>query len=184
MLRLVYKPAGADREEPLPKALLAPAKIASEVLHYCHCQPGTQPDGTIDRDAFMGFIDESRRLCRQADRLKFCDLKLGGILAHSPADANGTWPFEPACEVLDRADCEDIRRGFQTECWNKRGVTQKASDEGGEQERMLAETYRRHARIVCTSHPRLAAAIDQLASSYEQYGRREDRDADLRRESY
>ena len=57
-------------------------------------------------------------------------------------------------------------------------------DEGGDQERTAAETYRQLARAVCHSHPRLAAAMDQLASWYEQDGLREDHEADLRRESY
>ena len=184
MLCLIYKPARSNREEPLPEVLRARANITRDVLHYCHCQPGTRPDGTIDRDAFVGFVDEAQRLCSEADRLGVCNSILGGILAHAPADADGTWPFEPAREVLDRPECEDMRRGFQIGCRNKRGMVSRAMDEGGNQERTLAETYHKYAIAVSNSHPRLAAAMDQLASWYEQDGQREDRDADLRRESY
>jgi hypothetical protein len=52
-------------------------------------------------------------------------------------------------------------------------------DEGGDQERTLAETYRQHARAVSHSHPRLAAALEELASWYERDGQREDHRADL-----
>ena len=144
LLYLIYKPAGGNREEPLPEPLRARAEIARDVLHYCHCQPGTGPDGTIDCGAF-GFIDEARRLCSESDRLGVCDSMLGGILAHAPTDANGTWPFQPAREVLDRPECGDMRRGFQTECRNKRGVTQRASTRVGIKKRVLAETYRQQA---------------------------------------
>jgi hypothetical protein len=184
LLYLIYKPARDNSEEPLPEALQARAKIARDVLHFCRCQPGTGPDGTIDRDAFLRFLFEARRLCSETDRLGVCDSMLGKILAHAPADADGMWPFEPAREVLDRPECTAMRHSFQIECRNKRGFTQRAIDEGGDQERELAETYRQYARAVCHSHPRLAAAMDQIASWYEQDGLREDREADLRRESY
>ena len=36
----------------------AAARTAWRVLHHCRRQPGAQPDGTIDRDAFVKFIDE------------------------------------------------------------------------------------------------------------------------------
>lgn len=184
LLFVLYKPASGDREEPPSEAKKATAEIAWRILHNCRRQPGTRPDGTIDRDAFIGFIDEARKLCREADRLKVCDSTLGEILAHAPADSSGVWPFEPVRDVLDRPELRDMRHSFQIGVCNKRGTTSRAYDEGGGQERALAEIYRGHAGAMRNSYPNLAASLEELASWYESDGQREDLRAKLRGEGH
>jgi len=93
---------------------------------------GRRPDGSIDADAFVRFVDEARQLCRKADRLAACDEALGRIMAYAPADADGVWPFEPARNVLDRGKLEHMRRGFLVGTMNKRGMSSRAYDEGGD----------------------------------------------------
>ena len=60
LLCILYKPANGEREEPPSEAMQAAARTAWRVLHHCRRQPGAQPDGTIDRDAFVKFIDGAR----------------------------------------------------------------------------------------------------------------------------
>lgn len=185
LLCILYKPANADRQDDPPSdTRQVAARIAGRVLHHCQRLPGSQPDGTVGREKLVAFVDEARNLCREADRLAVCDIKLGEILAHSPAGTDGVWPFEPVRDVLDRPELEDMRRGFRTGTMNKRGVTSRSPDEGGGQERGLAEEYRKHARALQHSHVNLAAALEEIACSYERFGRREDLEAQLRRESY
>lgn len=59
---ILDKPASGDREEPTSEAKQAAVKIARRILRNCRRQPGTQPDGTIDPDAFTRFIDAARQL--------------------------------------------------------------------------------------------------------------------------
>lgn len=184
LLCLLYKPAHRERDEPISESMRAAAEIAWRVLHHCRRQPGTLANGTIDHAAFVQFIDDARDLCREADRLGVCDSTLGQILAHAPADANEVWPFEPARDVLDRPELEDLRHGFQIGARNKRGTTSRAYDEGGDQERTLAAMYRSHARALHNSHVNVAAALEQLARSYENDGLREDISARLRQEGH
>jgi hypothetical protein len=179
---ILYKPANGKGWEPPSEAAQKAARIAWRVLDLCRRQPGTQPDGTIDHEAFVKFIDEARNLCREADRLTGCDSRLGQILAHAPADSNGVWPFEPARDILDRPELEDMRFGFQIGVKNKRGGTQRDYDEGGDQERKLADTYRIYGRALQNSHPNVAAALQEIACWYESDGGRQDLRAKLRRE--
>jgi hypothetical protein len=179
---IIYKPANADRDDDIRSEARQAARIAWRVLRHCRRLPGTQPDGTVDRDSFFKFIEETRERCRQADRLAVCDITLGEILAHAPAGADGVWPCEPVRDVLDRLELGDMRRGFHTGTINKRGVSSRALDEGGRQERGLAEEYRKHARALHHSHVNLAAALEAIARDYENMGRREDVEAQLRRE--
>jgi hypothetical protein len=184
VLCLCFKPSTAEEGEPLSEATKAAAAAAWRVLDGCRRQPGVRPDGTVDPEAFVGFIDRARDLCRRADRLDVCDSTLGQILAHAPADADGVWPFGPARDVLERPESERMRHGFQIGVRNRRGMTSRALDEGGQQERKLAEAYRSHACTVRNSHPIVAAALEQIARSYERDARREDVEAELLRESY
>jgi hypothetical protein len=182
VLCLLYKPASSERAEPATEAEKTAAGIAWRILHNCHHQPCAQPDGTIDHNAFIKFIDEARNLSREADRLKSCDSTLGKILAHAPEDPDGTWPFAAARDVLDRLELEDMRRGFVIGVRNSRGFTSRAHGEGGDQERKLADKYRNYARVIRNSHPNLAAAIDKLARFYDNDSLREDMEAELSRE--
>ena len=183
LLCMIYRPRSSGDDRPPPsEAERVAAEIAYRVLNACQRQPGTQPDGTIDRDTFVKFIDTTRELCREADRLEACDSTLGQILAHIPADSNGIWPAQPACDVLNRPELDRLRRGFAIGAQNKRGVTSRAYDEGGGQERSLADRYRSHARALQNSHANLAAVLEDIARSYESEGLSHDVEAKLRRE--
>jgi hypothetical protein len=183
LLCLLYRPAKGDRGESTENEK-ATAQIAWRVLHACRRQPGTQTDGRIDPEEFVRFIDEARRLSQEADRLVACDSTPGEILAHAPPDTDGVWPSAPVRDLLDRPELENMREGFVVGAMNKRGVTSRAYDEGGQQERDLAQTYRGYARALHGSHVRVAAALDQLASSYEKDALREDLEARLRLEGH
>ena len=184
LLCILYKPEHSEREKPPSENVMAAAKIAGDVFQNCRRLPGMQRDGTVKSEAFVKFIEETRELCRKRDRLTMCDITLGQILAYSPAGEDGIWPFEPAREVLDRLELEDMRDGFRTGTINKRGVTMRSPDEGGAQERELAAEYRRHADALRALHPNLAATLDELARIYEYEGTHEDLEARLRREGY
>lgn len=182
---LVYKPDREERDEPLSEGDKNAAKIAWQVLHHCKRLPGTRSgDGSVDSETFVRFIDDVRELCSNKSRLGSCDRTLGAILAHSPIGEDGGWPFEAARDVLDRAERDDMRHGFLIGAMNKRGATSRAPDEGGRQERNLAEKYRGHAALLSSSHPRLAAALERLARWYDGDATREDIDAALSREDF
>lgn len=184
LICFLYKPEHSERDEPVTDASSAAAETAWEILHNCKRQPGTQTDGSIDHNTFAEFINTARELCRQADRLTMCEQTLGEILAFAPEDEDGTWPFWPARDVLDRAELEEMRTGFVIGVHNKRGVTSRSPWDGGDQERHLAAHYRNQAERIQYTHPNMAATLEKIAKSYERDGQREDVDASLRKESY
>ena len=184
LISLLYKPEHGERSESVCDANTAAAERAWRILQACTRQPGTQADGSIDPNAFAEYIVAARELCRQADRLIMCDQTLGQILAHAPADDDGTWPFVPAREVLDQSDMEEMRIGFHIGTRNKRGITSRSPWAGGGQERDLSAYYRGFAERVRYSHPNVAATLDEIAKSYEREGTQEDVQASLRKEGY
>lgn len=93
-------------------------------------------------------------------------------------------PAAPARDILDRPDLSRMRSGFEVGVFNKRGVTTRAMDEGGRQERELAARLRRHAEALAATHPLLAASIEAIARGYDADARRKDDRAALNRERY
>lgn len=183
LICLLYKPEHGDREVQ-NEASKAAAERAWSILHSCKRLPGTQPDGTINRDTFTKFIKETRDLCSYADRPTMCDQTLGQILAHAPSDEDGTWPSTPVRELLDNPELEDMRSGFCIGTSNKRGVTSRSPWDGGDQERTLAMYFRDQARRVQYSHPVVATMLEGIAKGYERHGKREDIEANLRKEGF
>ena len=130
--------------------------------------PGEQPDGTNDEDTLVRFIEETRKFCQNEGMLEVCDSTLGQIFAHAPADSDGVWPCKPVCDILNRPEMDGLRRGFLFGVRNKRGTFSKAFDEGGEQERKLAEKYRGYARALENSHVYVADALEEIADRQAQ----------------
>lgn len=184
LISLCYRPEHGNTEGPITESTQAAVLTSFEILQACKRQPGTQADGSIDHEAFTQFIDAARELCRQKDRLIMCDQTLGEILAHTPPDEDGTWPFLPAREVLDRVDMEEMRKGFSRGSFNKRGVTSRSLWAGGEQERDLAIYYRSQGERVQYSYPNVTAMLEEIAKSYECDGKDEDFEANLRKEGF
>jgi len=183
LICLLYKPEHGDREEPT-EASKAAAERAWSILHHCKRLPGTKSNGSIDENSFSHFIKEARELCSHADRPTMCDNTLGQILAHAPADKDGTWPFTPAREILDSPELEEMRSGFYIGTLNNRGFTCRSPWDGGDQERTLAAYFRDQALRVQYSHPIVATMLEGIAKSYDRYGKREDIEANLRKESF
>nr|VFK53547.1 MAG: hypothetical protein BECKTUN1418F_GA0071002_102323 [Candidatus Kentron sp. TUN]VFK69567.1 MAG: hypothetical protein BECKTUN1418E_GA0071001_11992 [Candidatus Kentron sp. TUN] len=183
LICLCYKPKHGEQEE-ATEVTQAAAKYAYGVLHACKRLPGTRTDGSIDGETFTQFINKTRQLCRDADRLDVCDSKLGEILAHAPADKDGIWPCTPVRKLLDRPELEEMRLGFNIGTNNKRGVTTRGFLDGGDQERDLAAHYREQAERLHNSYPNVAAMLEEIAKGYECDGKGEDVQASLRKEQF
>lgn len=182
MLSLVYGSASGEHKQTPSTSRVAAAEAAWYVLHQCRRVPGLQPNGQVNGTALVNFIDKARELSRTEGLIYECDLTLGQILAHAPADPDGLWPCQPVRDLLDRPELDNMRHGFSIGVYNKRGATWRACDAGGEQERRLADLYRRHARALQNSHVNVAAVLEAIARTYEKEGLQEDVDAKLHRE--
>lgn len=182
---LVYKPRNGPREsEPVDEGKQALARAAWSVLHNGRGMPGADASGTVDPDTFHEWLARFRTLARELDRAEVADTTLGQWLTSCPADPDGQWPCQIVCKLLDQQDAEDIRDGFAVGVYNGRGVTSRAYDEGGEQERALSTRYRTISESLCASHPHAAAMFENIAKSYERDARRNDDDAQLRIEGH
>jgi hypothetical protein len=90
------------------------------------------------------------------------------------------WPCEPVRDVMEDIQSESLMRGAHTGVYNSRGAHWRG--EGGEQERELAEKYRKWGQALQVSHPFVAAKLLMgLAKTYDHEANRQDTEAGIRR---
>lgn len=82
-------------------------------------------------------------------------------------------------EIIEEIASIELERAIETGVYNKRPVVTKLIDQGGVQERQLAQTYRSYAIAVGDTHPRTAAILRRIADSYNSDAYREDIWAEL-----
>jgi hypothetical protein len=152
---------------------------AWSLLHSWAHPPGLSDDGkSVDGAELEAWVREARILSAKAGRAAIGDQMIGQVLAHAPADEDGTWPCLPVRELIEITHSKDLEVGIQTGVYNKRGVTTRLPTDGGAQERDLAATYRGWSERTRLEFPHTGAMLAQIAETYEWDAKRHDDDAD------
>ena len=115
--------------------------------------PGTGPDGGVDPAALRHWVTRVLELAAASGRRKVAEALIGQILASAPADDDGTWPCRPVRDLLEELQSERAERNLAARLYNRRGVTVRDPEDGGRQERKLAEQYRAQATAFSDSWP-------------------------------
>ena len=167
------RPAKAD------PAVVRIAERAFQLLLSWRQAPGVA-DGVIDEEALRAWVFEARRLLEEADRHEIGDQRIGHILCHVPAAADGIWPHEAVRRIVEEVGSDDLDLGLEVEKSNLRGVTTRGAMEGGGQERELARHYAADAAALGPRWSRAARILRSLADDNERMAKRWDVEADLR----
>lgn len=89
------------------------------------------------------------------------------VLFYSPPDPNGFWIHQSVAGILNAKDAGEIRRGYELEIFNSRGV--HTVDPEGKPERKIAPHYRKRAEEVeLQRYHRLAVILRDTAASYDR----------------
>ncbi|MEX2374591.1 MAG: helix-turn-helix domain-containing protein [Dehalococcoidia bacterium] len=163
-------PPGWTVNDPDRRAAVATA--AHHLLEHFKRIPGTTADGSIDEEALRTWVLEARRLCVEHGRAEVGDQRIGQLLSGAPSDEDGLQPCRAVCEVMEWVASEDIGTGFHIGIINSRGVVFRGP--GGDQERALAETYRKSAIRLAHEYPYVSAVLEGVAVSYDRDAERED----------
>ena len=175
ILSLAFKPRTAEIERQIDPRV---AVNAYRLLQSWRQIPGSErADGEVNADRLRAWMAELRPLLIQADRLKVGELHVGMVFAHSRIDNDGTWPTRPIRDVIEELGSTDLESGFQTGTFNKRGVTSRGLDQGGDQERALADVLDVQANAIMDQWPRTAAILRSLAGGYRAEARTHDDEA-------
>jgi hypothetical protein len=182
VLSLCFRPKASKEDPEVPQNVAA---NAYRLLRSWETLPGAAGRGEpVDLDALNAWYTTSERLLVQADRLDIGQQVIGQVLAHAPADEDGLWPCQPVRSFIEQVESEHIEKGFQIESFNMRGMVSWSLDEGGAQERALADRYSDWASRMTASAPRTAAVFRALAKGYRLDGLREDQEIQRQLEGF
>lgn len=179
---LRYKPDVPQLDEDhgqSPELLQQQARNTWELLQLVKRIPGQEGE-QVDVNQLDAWIRDARKGCSERARSAVGDIEIGELLSWSPVGADGAWPHEAVRDLLEYLENEDIERGLGRGRYNQRGTTSRSLDEGGNQERALAEQYQAMAIVMQDAWPRTAAVLMRLAKTYRRDAGREDDDRDLR----
>jgi hypothetical protein len=180
VLAAAFRSENEDRSSAIPdERAVERGRQAFQLLDSWHVVPGTQPDGTIDPVALNGWVDKARALCRQGGYNALGDQHIGQILARAPSGSDSYWPHEIVRRITEQLQSENLEQGLYIGLRNSRGMTSRAPDEGGMQERELVDRYSRAAADLASGNPRTAHVLREIAAAYERDAAREDRESAL-----
>jgi addiction module HigA family antidote len=142
--------------------------------------PGYDDSGELQSDRLAEWVLTVRAASTELSRAEVADLSIGKLLANAPVGKDGIWPCEAVREVMEDIQSDLILDGARTEVYNSRGVHYRG--EGGDQERELAEKYRRWGQALHTTYPYVSTRLlMDLARTYESKANSEDIRAGIRR---
>ena len=142
--------------------------------------PGYNDLGELEGDSLAKWISTVRQSCAELGLSEIADLCIGKLLACAPVGNDGVWPCEPVRDVMEEIQSESLMNGARTGVYNSRGAHWRG--EGGDQERALAEKYRKWGQAIQVSHPFVASKLlMDLAGTYDHHASLEDSEAGIRR---
>lgn len=155
----------------------AMAENAYDLFRACRTLPGVRDDASVDEGALRSWVATVRQLLLEGGRLNEGDRQLGELFAHSPLDADESWPAAPIRRVMEEIGTEEFFSGFRMGVCNSRGIVWRSPGKGGGQERALAERYHQLVKRCQTDSPGVASALEDIARSYDFDAKREDEKA-------
>ena len=158
---------------------LGAARVAHAILRRMKRVPGEEGQ-SVDAGELQRWVVKVRNLAASCGWAEAADVVIGGVLAEAAGDVDqSTWPAKAICQVMEAAASDRMGHGFVTGISNARGLTVRAVDEGGRQERDLAAVYAAHAEALLIEFPFVSRVLRWLEESFESDAKRMDARAEL-----
>jgi len=163
-----------------PEQVSTMAERGYKLLDAVKRIPGHNDLDELESERLGKWIATVRQSSADLSRGDIADICIGKLLSHAAIGQDGIWPCEPVREVMEEIQSEPLMQGAQTGVYNSRGAHWRG--EGGDQERELAERYRKWGQALQVTHPFVASKLLMaLAGTYERDASREDLEAGIRR---
>ena len=179
VLRLVFlddegQSSTNDLKEDVQKLL---AECAFRIYYDLHTCPCVDACGAVDEPALKAYISELYRLAGEQKLTNATNIVVGDLLGCLPR--NEHYPQDALCELVEKISSDVVDRHIQCKIFNSRGVTTRAYNEGGDQERALIAKYKEYKDKVKFKSPRMGKIFDNLIKDYESQARHADIVAEL-----
>lgn len=135
-----------------------------QVLDKISRTPGSDNDGAIDVEELVRWVNEARGMFVDLSREGVGDSCIGRLLGKCPSGNDGVWPHEAVRMALERVGNDKILNGMASAVYNSRGVVMRGP--GGDQERVLAEKYKKWSNAVAPQYPFASRLLRKIAAHY------------------
>ena len=153
-------------------------KIKTEcAIHILHWGKNivsfSNEEGVFDGNKMKQYIFELYRLAKERNRTKVIDFIVGNILGDIHRDDN--YPPTELCEIVEELNNDNVDQAIRIRIFNSRGVTTRAYNEGGDQERTIASKFEKYKEKTKILYPRMTEIFNNLIKRYnEEAGRIDD----------
>ena len=171
------------RETMLGMDRSASFRIAMSVLDGWRGCPGMMADGEIDAVVMQQWVETGRKGLAAAELSDIGDYEIGGLLANSPEDENGTWPLPAVCTLIDEVRSENLDEGFIAGMCRGLMSSVRGVYDGGQQEHESAQRYRTLSKQIRSTSWHTARLLKKAADRYEKRAAEEDDQAEARQDA-
>lgn len=158
-------------------------RIAMSVLDGWRGCPGMTADGEIDTVVMQQWVDAARQGLAAAELSDIGDYEIGGLLANSPEDENGTWPLPAVCELIDEVGSENLDEGFIAGMCRGLMSSVRGVYDGGQQEHESAQRYHALSKQIRLTSRHTARLLKKAADRYKDRAKEEDEQALARQDA-
>ena len=123
-------------------------------------------EGVLDGDYMKQYIEQLLKLAKERKRTNAIDHIIGGILGDIPRDEN--YPPTALCEILENLNNDKVDDSLRTRIYNSRGVSVRACNEGGEQERSIVSRFEAYKEKTKLLYTRMTRIFDCLINDYKR----------------
>ncbi|HAL65357.1 MAG TPA: hypothetical protein DCP10_07315 [Bacteroidales bacterium] len=172
-----------EREGFSDAAIQNRAKQAYHLLHSWKKIPGMKEDNSIDEAVLKEWIIKARTLAEEASRLEVADSEIGKVLAEYPENIK-EWPQEKIFQIIEEINTDNLKSGYYSAMYNKRGSSKRGAFDGGDIEREKAAYFEKLANDCKNKYPSVAEIFKRMQQGYLAEAKRMDEEAERNRLEY
>lgn len=162
LIKMFYKKAHAETHENVISDNMI--KRLSEIFFNYNIVPGTDWDGNYDNTVFLEWVNYCKKWAKEEDREAVVLHTIGNGLSYAKRDEKGLIA-EFIMAELNKADNEEMRKGYRLGVYNQRGATW--IDPEGKPEFALAEKYNKMAEEAeSLGYANYAETLRMIADTY------------------
>ena len=152
------------------------AENAFHILYFEHSIISfNNEEGVFDGEGMKHYIEQLYRLAKERKRVKVIDRVVGDILGDIPRDDN--YPPQALCELVENLNNDIVDQHIRLRIYNSRGITSRAYNEGGRQERSIVSRFEKYKEKTKLQYPRMTKIFDDLIAEYKRIAGNEDEEA-------
>ena len=162
MVSIIFRHEGDDSEERKTEEFQNYAKVIWELFYmakFCPCEE----NGIVSYREIKAWVDKLIRILDSNHQKEMFGYVLGRLFAYAPKAANGHYPCEAVCQIIEEYGDECLLNEYSCELFNKRGVF---SPTAGKAEKDIAERYKENAEFLSIKYPKTANVFFKISQSY------------------